>query len=362
MHDADIDARLGKRITVDLDQPLALTIHGHSGDVAVRAVDRPDVLVHQDVDDDEGDLTIDVRGNRIDIRPTLDGDVGWAGFAEEIDLEGVVGQITKAFRGGGSLFSAKAGKARVGSGGRESPDITVEIPRAMTGQVKITCASGDVSVDGFTGAIALNTMSGDLRLAGASGALTLQTASGDLLVEDVDGRLTAHTANGDVHILSGRLDEFDIKTASGDVHVDATLAGNGPSSVQSASGDVHLSLRRPTGEGEEPAAVLAFRTVSGDAHVSPPFRKTDRRRWQSGAGDRGPRIEVSTVNGDLTATVAAVGGAFVPAARPAVVREESPPARESAERLAILEAVERGEIDVEEALRRLEGEEAVTNR
>jgi hypothetical protein len=160
-----------------------------------------------------------------------------------------------------------------------------------------------VSIKGFTGEISLNTMSGDVRAASTTGALTLQTASGD----------------------------------------------------------VHLTLRRPAADGAEPAADLAFRTVSGDAHVSAPFRKTDRRRWQSGPGDRGPHIEVQTVNGDLTATIAATEGAFVPAPRPVVVVDEATPPQEGAERLAVLEAVERGEIDVEEALRRLDAEEAVAN-
>lgn len=360
MHQANANSRTGKRIPVDHAQPLALTVHSHSGDVAVRAVDRPDVQIWYDEDDDEGGLMVDARGNRIEVRPNLGAEGGWTGVGEDFDLESVVGQITKAFRGGGSFFSAKPGKARIGSS-RHSPDIAIEVPRSITGRVEVNCASGDVSIEGFTGEIALNTMSGDVRAAGTTGALTLQTASGDLLVKQADGRLTARTANGDVRIVSSQSDGFDVKTASGDVHLDAMVVGDGASSIQTASGDVRLTLRRPAADGAEPAAVLAFRTVSGDAHVSAPFRKTDRQRWLSGAGDRAPSIEVSTVNGDLTATIASAGDAHGPAPSPAVFVDEAPPAQESAERLAVLEAVERGEIDVEEALRRLDAEEAVAN-
>ena len=92
-----------------------------------------------------------------------------------------------------------------------------------------------------------------------------------------------------------------IQTANGDILLDALLTGDGPFRAQTASGDVRLTLRRPTAGADEPAATLTFHTVSGDAHVTQPFRKTDRRLWQAGAGDRGPRIDVTTVSGDLAA-------------------------------------------------------------
>ncbi|MBW3633373.1 MAG: DUF2089 domain-containing protein, partial [Chloroflexi bacterium] len=153
----------------------------------------------------------------------------------------------------------------------------------------------------------------------------------------------------------------------------------------------------------------AFHTVSGDAHVTPPFRKTGRRLWQAGPVERGPRIEVTTVSGDLAARFATAESAFVPASTPTARADDVPPAPPAppapvivperpsspiepspatvswsrgeidlaeteagpeappptahgdALRLAVLEAVERGEIDVEEALRRLEAADAVTS-
>ena len=143
--------------------------------------------------------------------------------------------------------------------------------------------------------------------------------------------------------------------------------------------------------------------------MTPPFRKTDRRLWQAGPADRGPRIDVTTVSGDLAVGFAAADRAFVPAStptsplddvppappvppapaiapdRPSLPTEPAPPTVSSprgeidlaeidarpeaaqatgpgdAVRLAVLEAVERGEIDVEEALRRLEAADAITS-
>jgi hypothetical protein len=374
-----------------------LTIHSPDGDVAVRAVDRPDVLIgygsasHWNLGDDAAGLTIDVRDNHIDIRPHPRLDVEWAGVAGHFDLDGVMEHITRAFRGGGSFFSAKPGKVGIGSGDRLWPDIVVELPRSIAGRLEIHSASGDTHVEGFTGEIALNTMSGDLRAVRSAGTFVLQTASGNLTVEDASGRFTALTASGDVRVTSAQIDEFQIQTANGDIQIDALLAGDGPFRAQTASGDVRLTLRRSAVEGEEPTATLSFQSVSGDASVAPPFRKIDRRRWQSGLGERGPHIGITTVNGDLTAAISTTESAFVPAPSPAVfsdddplappvpatpdwphseselarseIRPEASPstADDNAARLAVLEAVERGEIDIEEALRRLDAEDVIAS-
>jgi hypothetical protein len=396
MHRSDTQFRQAKQIPVDLSQPLSLTIHSPSGAVSVRAVERLDVLVGygspeypEVLGDDESGLTVDVRGNHIEIRPNPRLDAGWSGFAGDIDLEAVVGQIAKVFRGGGPFFSAKPGSVNFGSGGRSWPDLAVEVPRSITGRVEIHSASGDALVEDFSGEIAVNTMSGDLRVVRTVGPLTAQTASGDLIVEDACGKLTMRAASGDTRVTSSQIDGFDIQTASGDVLLDTTLVGDGPFRAQTANGDVLLRLRRPTAVREEPAAALAFHTVSGDAHVNPPFRQTDRRRWQSGSGNRGPRIDITTVNGDLSATIAAIeSGGYVPAPSPAAFADNPLPApfatsersagdqdiagmatesdsaavaQETTVRLAVLEAVERGEIDVEEALRRLDADDAVAN-
>jgi hypothetical protein len=237
----------------------------------------------------------------------------------------------------------------------------------------------------------------------------LQTASGDLAIESASGRLTAQTASGDVNLTAVQTESFDIHTASGDILLDAMLTGDGPFRAQTASGDVRLTLRRPTAGGEEPAATLAFHTVSGDAHVAQPFRKTARRHWQVGSRDRGPHIDVTTVSGDLVAGLAAAPSASAPSSPPTSPAGDVPPAppappappspaivpaqsspteptpltmgrprregdvaatnvraeaaqsteQDDAVRLAVLEAVERGEIDIEEALRRLEAADSI---
>ncbi len=404
------DAETGRedRIPVDLNQPIELSVHIPSGDVTVRATERTDVLIGHgtpgsfgDLGDEESELTIDARHNRIEVRANPRVGTGWAGIAGDVDLDAVVGQITRAFRRGGHWSSARPGKARVAVGRHAWSDITIEVPLVVTGRIEIHSASGNVRIEGVTSEIALNTMSGDVRVVRTRGDLALQTASGDLVVEGAIGRLTAQTASGDVRVTSAQIEGFHVQTANGDILLDALLTSDGPSRARTASGDIRLTLRRATAGGEDPAATLAYQTVSGDAHVTQPFRKTGRRLWQVGSGDSGPHIDITTVSGDLAAGIAPAESGFAPAstlisptddvppappapptavapAQPSSPTEPSPltvswpdseldlaatnasseaaqsTAQDDAVRLAVLEAVERGEIDVEEALRRLE--------
>jgi hypothetical protein len=411
----DAGTRREHYVPVDLNQPLVLEVHHPHGDVTVRTAARSDVLITHGAPGllgdfgDEAELLIDAHDNRIEVRANPHNGVGWAG---DIDLDAVVGQISKAFRWGGPWAAAKPGKVRVGSGRHTWFDVTIDVPQAITGRIEIHTASGDIRTEGLSGEIALHTASGDVKALRTAGDLALRTASGDLAVEGASGYLSAHTASGDVRVTSAQIDGFNIQTANGDILLDALLGDDGPCRAQTASGDVRLTLRRPTTAGEEPAATLVFHTVSGDAHVTSPFRKIDRRLWQSGAGDRGPRIEITTVSGDLAAGIAAVERTFVATSGPAAHQDVVPPAppappaspappaaparpasptapappvvnwprgesnlgasdarAEAAQpaahgdavRLAVLEAVERGEIDVEEALRRLDGEDAATS-
>src|SRR5829696_2636076 len=322
MDTADTETGREDRIPVDLNQPIELSVHIPVGDVTVRATQRTDLLISHDtpdtlgdLGDDESELMIEVRNNRIEVRANSRAGTGWAGIAGDVDLDAVVGQITRAFRRGGHWSAAKAGKARVALGRHAWSDITIEVPQAISGRVQVHSASGDVRIEGVTGEIALNSMSGDVRAFRTSGDLALQTASGDLVVEGTTGRLTAQTASGDVHVTSAQIEDCHLQTANGDILLDALVNGAGPFHAQTASGDVRLTLRHTAG-GEDPAVILAYHTVSGDAHVTQPFRKTGRRLWQAGSGDSGPRIDVTTVSGDLTAGFAITENSFVRASTP----------------------------------------------
>src|SRR5215211_9356449 len=261
MDTADTETGREDRIPVDLNQPIELSVHIPVGDVTVRTTERTDLLISHDtpdtfgdLGDDESELMIEVRNNRIEVRANSRAGTGWAGIAGDVDLDAVVGQITRAFRRGGSWSSAKPGKARVGVGRHVWSDITVKIPETAAGRIGIHTASGGVQIEGVKSEIVLNTTSGDARVTRTAGDLVLKTASGHFAIEGAIGRLTAQTASGDLNITSVQSEGFDIRTASGDILLDAMLTGDGPFRAHTVSGDVHLTLRQSTAGSEEPAA------------------------------------------------------------------------------------------------------------
>jgi len=228
------------------------------------------------------------------------------------------------------------------------------------------------------------------------GEVAVDAASGDLSLRDIAGSVRLRTASGAVSIEEASIPSFQFQTASGDVRVRGLLTGPGPFRVETVSGGVDLDLALPAAGDREPNLSLVFRTVSGDADVGPIFRAAGRRAWRIGNDSAaGPEIAVRTVSGDLEARLelrpeapvmedAARPGAGVaaldpipavpeppappmppappePAATAASAEAAPPPVDATADtaplpvdRLSLLKAVERGEIDVEEALRRLD--------
>lgn len=288
-----------------------------------------------------------------------------------------------------------------------SYEIEIEVPRDHPCQLAVNSASGDVAIDDLTGQIAVNTASGDSTLNQIAGDITVNSASGNLTIERASGRITGRTASGDARIEASAFSSFGFHTASGDLQLDAALTGDGPYRIETASGDSRLAVvGLDPGSGSERSLTVRFQSMSGDAHLDREFRPHGGGRWVSEGATPGLTISVSTMSGDLRGSLGASAEAraiaLVPATPAVVARPEpvaamaptpppppipvaptapeSPPvpgasvgedhdhdtvhtggldaggraATDEADRLALLEAVQRGEIDIDEALQRLE--------
>ncbi len=290
-------------------------------------------------------------------------------------------------------------------------------PSTTNGQpvVRVRTASGDVQVADVSGDLNVATASGDARLVGIAGDLTIHTASGDVLADRLSGGLTGRTASGDLQVRDAVLERFTLGSASGDLSLDAALTGPGPYRVETVSGDIDLLLGLSPSAAATLTFQAVSGDASVEPPFRKTERRTWRIGEEGGDS---PRIAVKTVSGDLHArarqasepatshTVGAV--ASTPTARPTepdhptqplppvlpmppvppspsappvapVPRvppvppvaeadwspESSPTAERSssadsgssdreAARLAVLQALERGELDVEEALDHLE--------
>jgi hypothetical protein len=261
--------------------------------------------------------------------------------------------------------------------GRRTPDLDVEVPRGAT--VVLETASGDITIDGLTGDQRYRTASGSILLREVGGRLTVDAVSGDVSIgADRDCTLTARTVSGDLTLRAGTVGGLRMSTTSGDMRIEGRLAGDGPFAIESVSGDTILA---PVG-----GVSVTVKSVTGDIRSDVPSATDGSRGSRTvTVGGGGAHLTLRSISGDLrlvppsgraievpppAPTIAIAPSvpeppsppmapeaptiAIAATTEPAAATERVPePAVDADQSLAVLEALERGEIDVAEASRRL---------
>ncbi len=260
--------------------------------------------------------------------------------------------------GDGSLELREPQKLGLGRmfGRSESPEIEVEVPHGAT--VSVDSASADIEVADLSGAKHFRTASGDMRLERLAGPVQIDSVSGDVELEGkapID--LTAKTVSGDFRVRVPRLGKLEMTTTSGDIWLDAELAGAGPFSLRSISGDVTIVGRA--------GFRVEAQSITGDMSSDlPSKRESSPGRKVLIVGRPGPTLAFKSVSGDLE--IVQPRDAAPPLAPPPPLAPETPavplpppaPGKRSdididGARLDVLRELERGEITVAEATNRL---------
>jgi hypothetical protein len=299
------------------------------------------------------------------------------------------------------------GLAWLFGGGRVSADVTLAVP--FGAHVRLETMSGSIEAVGLVGEQKYRTMSGDVRLWNLAGKVEAGTLSGSVKLDDGgDLRLRATTVSGSVRVRAARFHGMVLSTTSGDIAATGALDPDGDYRAESISGSVELTpLSGVTAE---------LRSISGSLVSGIRGRvEGGRGSWRAVIGDGRAVFRVSSTSGGLRLTAAgpdvltastpagpwapvppaapvppvppappfepappvppaeaatAAGGESIP---PVAAAEPSPvgsgdglgtwnpddaalvaPAGASDEELAVLQALERGEIGVDEAAERLE--------
>jgi hypothetical protein len=213
-------------------------------------------------------------------------------------------------------------------------------------RLEVRAVSGDLHTSGFRGEQRLHTVSGDQRIVESAGRVEVHSVSGDVSLRAVEAvELNMDTVSGDLSAEAPTIARLDVNAVSGDVSVDGGL-GSGPHAIDTVSGDVRLE----TWSG----VTVSVRGLATDVHSSLPHRlegSADRRRLI--VGDGSASMAFSSMSGDLSVSRSRQAP---PPPTPASPEAQAPPAPERDAQAAILTALERGEIDVDEAMRRLGGE------
>jgi Toastrack DUF4097 len=232
----------------------------------------------------------------------------------------------------------------LGGRGRYELSVVAEVPAAA--QLRLTTVSSETEAAGFHGDQRYKTVSGDLMLTELGGSVRLETVSGDVTIRaEQPIAVQAQGVSGDISITAPTLQSLRTTTVSGDVEIEAELAERGDFRVETVSGDLAIGLIG--------SATFEIHGISTDVSSELDHRlegQVDRRRLIIGSG--GPRLVFNSMSGDVDVRrprrIVVVDKARVP--------EATPSAPDEATQLEVLRALERGEIDVDEATRRLAGE------
>ena len=275
--------------------------------------------------------------------------------------------------GSAALRATGDGRGRRGRGG--SPDLEIELPARAT--VVVESASGDLDVDGLLGDQRYRSSSGDLRLRAVSGKIAIEAVSGDVdLVAIGEADVSVRTTSGDIELRAATIRGLQATSTSGDVKIAGRLAGPGPFSIVTVSGDGQLA---PAGD-----VTIEMASLSGDLHSEFPGQSEGGRGRRSlTVGTSGPRVDFRSMSGELNVVRPTAVGYPGPKTageppdppepielaapkppEPPVAPEPAAPAGSAVNgaiaaayedaRLRILRSLERGEIDVAEAGIRLE--------
>lgn len=241
--------------------------------------------------------------------------------------------------------------------GRRFDPLHAEVPHGAT--IRIDTASGSVHIDGLRGEQHYRAASGSIGLTNVAGEITVDHVSGDVKVRGSGPvSLAARTVSGDVNASAPIFDKIHSRTMSGSIRIAGRLVGDGPFSIESVSGDVSIELDGPARiDGVSVAG--SIRTDLLHRAGGPPGHRTIE------IGEAGPQVAFRTVSGELRVTGPKTGQgdteAAPPSAEPSAAEPLAPPAPASsttlealaARRLAVLQDLEHGRIEIDDASARL---------
>jgi DUF4097 and DUF4098 domain-containing protein YvlB len=266
-------------------------------------------------------------------------------------------------------------------GSRESAELEIEVPHGAG--VKIETQSADISASDLDGTKGFRTASGEVTLTRLAGALDVETVSGDI---EIDGLapvdLKVKSVSGDIEARVPTVKSLDLGTTSGDIRLDAALSGDGPFAMRSISGDAtvigrngfrveaesitgdlssDLPSKRVSMAGRKvlvvgrPGPTLNFRSVSGDFHVAQPRDAAPETVAPSApAAPAAPEAPTQPTQPAQPTPATQPDQPHGPVAEATEVTADAMDAIDvEAQRMTILKALERGDIDVTEATDRL---------
>jgi DUF4097 and DUF4098 domain-containing protein YvlB len=268
--------------TFTTPDPVALYVELRSGDLVVTTADTTETVVEVTGKHDEGDVTVDQRGDEILVVARTGGGGLFGSSGHGVSVAVTVPHESRLTTKVGSAdvrVEGRLGDASLKSG---SGDLRLA---DLTGQAVVETGSGDVQLDAVAGSLRVKSGSGNVAVDRLGGAAQISTGSGDVVVGTSHEPVVAKSGSGDLRVREAG-DDVTLSTASGDLVVDRFLRGR--LSAKNASGDITVGV---------PAGVPVWTDVST---LTGSVRSSLQGAGEPGEGEEFIELRAKTVSGDVT--------------------------------------------------------------
>jgi hypothetical protein len=295
---------------------------------------------------------------------------------EGADLEDIGARVERSLERGMRRLGRKLGSidpSQWMGGGR---DYNIRVPHNC--DLALRTSSGDLEIRSVNGTLFIQSTSGDIRMVECGGSALVNSSSGDIKIEDLEGKLGVRTVSGDIKTHRLNLQEVSAGTTSGDLELDLLRLPQNELELKSVSGDLNLAIP------SDSQLTFEITTVSGDVNCGFPrsqvsYSSNRKRGMTLSLNGGGPVVNVATVSGNVSVRpnkangqpqagearrTVSVGEPTMDLSRTGDTAQQTQDAagditqpegyveRQQAE-LEILQAVQRGELSPQEAVRRL---------
>ena len=180
-----------------------------------------------------------------------------------------------------------------------SADTTV---KGVGGPQRLQSVSGNLDTEASGEDIECRTVSGDVDIAGSGrkSLVSITTVSGDATATRLAGEVNGSTVSGNLTLGVGETTRSRLRSTSGDLTLQGSLAADARMDIESISGDVQVDLVGQTGADFDVASFSGeIRNCFGPRPV-----RTDEyapgKEWRHQDGDGGARVRIKTLSGDIS--------------------------------------------------------------
>ncbi len=236
-----------------------------SGKIELKAIDASEVRVRA-----KGGIEVDGSPRRVSLRAPSS--MGWLPWARgmDVDLELEVPRKSRI-------------TARILNGGIKA--------EGMEGELFLHAANGVIEVKGAPHRAHLETLNAAIKFEGDHSEVVAKTLNGEIELKGVSGEVEAGTVSGRIRVEGDEIERAELRTMTGEIELDSSLAKGARVDAKSYSGSVRLRLPENT------SARFDVQSFSGGVHSEFVSSLTDDES-DSGPWHHGPGHRRSFVVGD----------------------------------------------------------------